>query len=110
MQVHVSPRRDQGEGVGAGPSRKPRRGQEQGGGAGPSREPRRGQERGGGAVPSREPRRDQEQEGGSGLSQKVGESFTGPGEIKRRQVELGCHREMDSPSVVPQQLLFGQSL
>ena len=44
-------------------------------------------------------RRDQEEGGGvRGLSQRVGQSFAGPGEIKRRTVEyVGSHRESDNP-------------
>ena len=36
-------------------------------------------------------RRDQEEGGGAGtgLSRRAGQSFAGPGEIKRREVELG---------------------
>ena len=61
----------------------------------------------------REPRRGQEQGGGAGVPQKVGQSFAGPGEIKRREVELdlqespgeikskavelGCYRELGHP-------------
>ena len=36
-------------------------------------------------------RRDQEEGGGAGLSWRVGQSFVGPGEIKRREVELDRH-------------------
>ena len=51
-----------------------------------------------------ESRRDQEQGGGAGLSQRFGQSFAGPGEIKSREVELGPHRKLENPllqSVVP---------
>ena len=42
----------------------------------------------GSSTRNSEPRRDQEQGGGAGLSQRVGQSFASPGEIKRREVEL----------------------
>ena len=44
-------------------------------------------------------RRDQEEDSGvRGLSQRVGQSFAGPGEIKRRVVEyVGSHRESGNP-------------
>ena len=41
-------------------------------------------------------RRDQEEGGGDGLSWRAGQSFTGPGEIKRREVELDSHEELDN--------------
>ena len=46
--------------------------------------------------------RDQEEGGGAGagLSRKAGQSFAGPGEIKRREVELDSHEDLDNHLLV----------
>ena len=41
-------------------------------------------------------RRDQEEGGGAGLSWRAGQSFAGPGEIKRREVEMDSREELDN--------------